>query len=73
MFAFGEAYPPIQSWSQREATWMPSIVRRFTRRSRDREKKAEQLPQWKEELAALKLDGKPFEEWSLDDQVDWHL
>ncbi|WP_037226508.1 DUF885 family protein, partial [Rhodopirellula baltica] len=72
-FVFGEAYPPIQTWSQREATWMPTIVRRFTRRGRDREKKAAQLPRWKEDLAALELDGKPFEEWSLDDQVDWHL
>ncbi|MEO9934968.1 DUF885 family protein [Rhodopirellula bahusiensis] len=72
-FAFDEAYPPIQTWSQREAAWMPSILRRFTRRGRDREKRAAQLPQWKEELAALKLDGKLFEEWSLDDQVDWHL
>ena len=43
-FVFGEAYPPIETWSQREATWMPSIVRRFTRRGRDREKKAAQLP-----------------------------
>lgn len=72
-FVFGEAYPPIQTWSQREATWMPTIVRRFTRRGRDREKKAAQLPRWREELAALELDGRPFEEWSLDDQVDWHL
>ncbi|KLU04787.1 Dipeptidyl peptidase IV [Rhodopirellula islandica] len=72
-FAFGETYPPIQEWSQREATWMPSIVRRFTRRGRDREKNAARLPQWKEELAVLELEGKPFEEWSLDDQVDWHL
>ncbi|MCC9640769.1 DUF885 family protein [Rhodopirellula sp. JC740] len=72
-FVFGDAYPPIRDWMERETTFMPAVTRRFFRRGENRDRSEQSLARWTKELEELSWNGTSFDDWSIQDQIDWHL
>ncbi|MEO1618121.1 MAG: DUF885 family protein [Planctomycetota bacterium] len=64
-------YPPLDELAT--GNGMPELMRLYDRDvKRSRSVTNEMLDQWNERLDSLRINGKSFEEWSRDDQVDFH-